>query len=167
MLVDRLNGPPIYFYLSVLCSNLYLTTNKRGISMSDLVYSLAIEDDYYLMVVYDKPAWFRPSLKGLRFIPNDHDELQDALIIFGHNNLDFSKKVKDQIIQMIDDCHKKQGPDAYLEPWITHEQLMLEAKKELKNLVFKGNILVVNHGGQSDEADLSCLKNACKAKCSC
>jgi len=69
--------------------------------MSDLVYSLAIEDDFYIMVVFDKPVWSRPSLKGLRFIPNNHDEVQDALIIYGYEHLDFSKEIKDQISKMI------------------------------------------------------------------
>jgi hypothetical protein len=135
--------------------------------MSDLIYSLAIEDDYYVCVVGDRPAWFKPSMKGLRFIPNNHDEVQDALIIYGHNYLDFSKNVKDQIVKMIDECHKEQGPDALLDPWITHKLLMLDAKKELKNLEFKASLLVVNHDGLAENIDLGCINSACKAECLC
>jgi hypothetical protein len=135
--------------------------------MSDLIYSLAIEDDYYVCVVGDRPAWFKPSMKGLRFIPNNHDEVQDALIIYGYKYLDFSKNIKDQIIKMIDDCHEDQGPNALLNPWITHKLLMLDAKKELKNLEFKGNLLVVNHDGLAENIDLGCRNSACKAECLC
>ena len=133
--------------------------------MSDLVYSLAIEDDFYIMVVFDRPVWSRPSLKGLRFIPNNHDEVQDALIIYGYEHLDFSKELKDQISKMIKDCHKEQGPDAYLDPWSTHKLLMLDAKKELKNLTFKGNFLFVNHEGLPEDVDFGCKVEACLAEC--
>ena len=133
--------------------------------MSDLVYSLAIEDDYYLMVDFSRPAWARPSGKGLRFIPNNQAEVQDALIIFGYKNLDFSQNIKDQISKMIEDCHKEQGKDALLDPWITHKLLMLNAKKELKNLTFKGNLLLVNHEGLPEDVDLGCKADACLAEC--
>jgi len=133
--------------------------------MSDLVYSLALEDDYYLMVVFDRPVWFRPSNKGLRFIPNDHDEVQDALIIFGYENLDFSKEIKNQISKMMEACHKEKGPNALLEPWVNHKLLMLDAKKELKNLEFKGNFLFVNHEGSPDDVDFGCKISGCLAEC--
>mgnify|MGYP003343542574 CR=1 FL=1 len=44
---------------------------------------------------------------------------------------------------------------------------MLDAKKELKNLEFKGNLLVVNHDGLAQNIDLGCKNSACKAECLC
>ena len=136
--------------------------------MSDFVYSLAIEDDLFNMTVGDRPVWLKPSGNGLRFIPNDRDEIQDALIIFGHKYLDFPKNTRDQIIEMIEDTHKEMGKDALLEPWKNYKLLMLEAKNELKRLTFKGNLLLVTHEGITEEINFGCDVSkiqVCLAEC--
>ena len=133
--------------------------------MSDLMYSMAIEDDFYIMVDFSRPVWFRPSNKGLRFIPMGENEVDDALIIFGVDKLDFSPEIKKQIKQMKADCIKEQGPDCLLEPYLSHKLLMIDARKELKNLTLKGNFLLVTHGGSADHVDLSCKTDGCFAEC--
>ena len=135
--------------------------------MSDLLYSVVIEDDVYECVDYSKPVWMKPSMKSLRFIPHDRNEVQDALIIFGVDYLDFSKEVKNQIIKMKADCIKAQGPDALLDPYDSHKLLMLDAKKELKNLTLNARLLLVNHVGLPEDIDLGCKTQACLAECKC
>ena len=39
------------------------------------------------------------------------------------------------------------------------------AKKELKNLTFKGNFLFVNHEGLPEDVDFGCKVEACLAEC--
>ena len=135
--------------------------------MSDLLYTVVINDDVYECVDYSKPVWMKPSMTGLRFIPNNIDEVQDALIIFGADYLDFSKEIKDSIIKMKQECLKTQGPDALLDPYVTHKLLMVDAKKELKQLVLKAKFLVVNHVGLPEDIDLGCAVQACLAECKC
>jgi len=74
--------------------------------MSDLLYTVVINDEVFECVDYSRPVWMKPSMKGLRFIPNNRDEVQDALIIFGVDYLDFSQDLKSKIIKMKADCIK-------------------------------------------------------------
>ena len=135
--------------------------------MSDLLYTVVINDDVYECVDYSRPVWMKPSMTGLRFIPNNRDEVQDALIIFGVDYLDFSKQIKDSIIEMKQECLKAQGPDALLDPYVSHKLLMLDAKKELKQLVLKTRFILVNHVGLPEDIDLGCAVPACLAECKC
>ena len=135
--------------------------------MSDLLYTVVINDDVYECVGYSRPVWMKPSMAGLRFIPNNIDEVQDALIIFGVDYLDFSKEIKDSIIKMKQECLKTQGPDALLDPYVSHKLLMLDAKKELKQLVLKARFILVNHVGLPEDIDLGCAVQACLAECKC
>ena len=135
--------------------------------MSDLLYTVVINDDVYECVDYSKPVWMKPSMTGLRFIPNNRDEVQDALIIFGADYLDFSKQIKDSIKQMKQEGLKAQGPDALLDPYVSHKLLMLDSKKELKQLVLKTRFMLVNHVGLPEDIDLGCSVQACLAECKC
>ena len=135
--------------------------------MSDLLYTVVINDDVYECVDYSKPVWMKPSMTGLRFIPHHRDEVQDALIIFGADYLDFSPSVKNKIIKMKADCLSEKGPDSLLDPYDSHKLLMLDAKKELKNLALKARFLVVNHVGLPEDIDLGCKVQACLAECKC
>ena len=135
--------------------------------MSDLLYTVVINDDVYECVDYSRPVWMKPSMTGLRFIPNNIDEVQDALIIFGVDYLDFSKEIKDSIIKMKQECLKTQGPDALLDPYVSHKLLMVDAKKELKQLVLKSRFVLINHVGLPEEIDLGCAVQACLAECKC
>ena len=135
--------------------------------MSDLLYTVVINDDVYECVDYSKPVWMKPSMTGLRFIPNNIDEVQDALIIFGVDYLDFSKEMKESIIKMKQECLKVQGPDALLDPYVSHKLLMVDAKKELKQLVLKARFILVNHVGLPEDIDLGCAVQSCLAECKC
>ena len=135
--------------------------------MSDLLYTVVINDDVYECVDYSRPVWMKPSMTGLRFIPNNIDEVQDALIIFGVDYLDFSKEIRDSIIKMKQECLKAQGPDALLDPYVTHKLLMVDAKKELKQLVLKSRFVLINHVGLPEDIDLGCTVQACLAECKC
>ena len=135
--------------------------------MSDLLYTVVINDDVYECVDYSRPVWMKPSMTGLRFIPNNIDEVQDALIIFGVDYLDFSKEIKDSIFKMKQECLKAQGPDALLDPYVTHKLLMVDAKKELKQLVLKARFILVNHVGLPEDIELGCAVQACLAECKC
>jgi hypothetical protein len=135
--------------------------------MSDLLYTVVINDEVFECVDYSRPVWMKPSMKGLRFIPNNRDEVQDALIIFGVDHLDFSQDLKSKIIKMKADCISENGPDCLLDPYATHKLLMLDAKKELKNLTLKARFLVVNHVGLPEDIDLGCKVQACLAECNC
>ena len=135
--------------------------------MSDLLYTVVINDDVYECVDYSRPVWMKPSMTGLRFIPNNRDEVQDALIIFGVDYLDFSPTVKNKIIKMKADCLNENGPDSLLDPYVSHKLLMLDAKKELKQLVLKARFLFVNHVGLPEDIDLGCAVQACLAECKC
>ena len=135
--------------------------------MSDLLYTVVINDDVYECVDYSRPVWMKPSMTGLRFIPNNIDEVQDALIIFGVDYLDFSPSVKNKIIKMKADCLSENGPDSLLDPYVTHKLLMLDAKKELKQLVLKARFILVNHVGLPEDIDLGCTVQACLAECKC
>ena len=95
--------------------------------MSDLLYTVVINDEVFECVDYARPVWMKPSMKGLRFIPNNRDEVQDALIIFGVDYLDFSQDLKSKIIKMKADCISENGPDCLLDPYATHKLLMLDA----------------------------------------
>ena len=135
--------------------------------MSDLLYTVVINDDVYECVDYSRPVWMKPSMTGLRFIPNNIDEVQDALIIFGVDYLDFSPSVKNKIIKMKADCLSENGPDSLLDPYVSHKLLMLDAKKELKQLVLKTRFVLVNHVGLPEDIDLGCTIQACLAECKC
>ena len=135
--------------------------------MSDLLYTVVINDDVYECVDYSRPVWMKPSMTGLRFIPNNRDEVQDALIIFGVDYLDFSPTVKNKIIKMKADCLNENGPDSLLDPYVSHKLLMLDAKKELKQLVLKARFILVNHVGLPEDIDLGCAVQACLAECKC
>ena len=135
--------------------------------MSDLLYTVVINDDVYECVDYSRPVWMKPSMTGLRFIPNNINEVQDALIIFGVDYLDFSPTVKNKIIKMKADCLSENGQDSLLDPYVTHKLLMLDAKKELKQLVLKARFVLVNHVGLPEDIDLGCAVQACLAECKC
>jgi hypothetical protein len=128
---------------------------------------MAIEDDFYIMVDFSRPVWFRPSNKGLRFIPEGDNVIDDALIIYGVDKLDFSPEIKKQIKQMKSECIKEQGEECLLEPYLSHKLLMLDARKELKNLTLKSNFLLVTHGGSADYVEMSCKHTGCIAQCAC
>ena len=135
--------------------------------MSDLLYTVVINDDVYECVDYSRPVWMKPSMTGLRFIPNKIDEVQDALIIFGVDYLDFSSTVKNKIIKMKVDCISDNGPDCLLDPYATHKLLMLDAKKELKNHALKARFILINHVGLPEEIELGCAVQSCLAECKC
>jgi hypothetical protein len=49
--------------------------------MSDLLYTVVINDEVFECVDYSRPVWMKPSITGLSFIPNNRDEVQDSLMI--------------------------------------------------------------------------------------
>jgi hypothetical protein len=44
---------------------------------------------------------------------------------------------------------------------------MLDAKKELKQLVLKARFVLINHVGLPEDIDLGCTVQACLAECKC
>ena len=135
--------------------------------MSDLLYTVVINDEVFECVDYSRPVWMKPSMMGLSFIPNNRDEVQDALAIFGVDYLDFSKDLKNKIIKMKADCISEKGPNCLLDPYATHKLLMVDAKKELKNLTLKARFILINHVGLPEDIELGCKNQACLAECKC
>jgi hypothetical protein len=65
------------------------------------------------------------------------------------------------------DCISEKGPDCLFDPYATHKLLMVDAKKELKNLTLKARFVLINHVGLPEDIDLGCKVQACLAECKC
>lgn len=144
--------------------------------MSQLLYTLVINNRVIICVDFQRPVWFYPNSEGMRLIPQRPDTItQDAVLFYGLSNLNISNRTKNKIKKMMDEGAKSVSYEELPEKYLEDQDYLLqldkypdnyfdEIRSEMANATLSGDIQVIKH--QGGEFNFGCkVKSPCIAVC--
>lgn len=133
--------------------------------MSDLLYTLILDEQVMLCVDFDRPVWFHPDNKGMRVIPQSPATItQDGVIFFGSKNLDLSTEIKEKIKAIIDEARLDQGKDFLVDLTVVETNLLSEIRENVSKSRLSGHVQVILH--HENKFDFGCdVDSPCIAIC--